>query len=137
MFQYFDYFRINMKRWFTFLLFMNFLLAGGGQYIHAGTNHTISFHHTVERKHHIKYAGQDHSTSIIEEAGVEEDYSGNDDVKGLSGVKNFTSKHSLLDKWYLTFPRQIITNSYNHFEIFGSSCGQSNPIYITQRVLRI
>ena len=125
-----------MKRWFTFLLFMNFLLVGGGQYIHAGTNHT-TLSHTIERKHHIKYASQDNSTSIIEEADVEEDSSANNDVKGLPCVKSFPLKYSLLDQWYLTFPRQIITVCYNHFEIFGSSCGQSNPIYITQRVLRI
>ena len=125
-----------MKQCFAFLLFMNFLLAGGGQYLHAGTNHTTSLH-TIERKHHIKYTSQDNTNSIIEEADVEEDYSGNNDIKGLPVVKSFSSKYSLLDQWYLTFPRQIITNSYNHFEIFGSSCGQSNPIYITQRVLRI
>ena len=125
-----------MKRWFAFLLFMNFLLVGGGQYLHAGTNHTTSLH-TIERKHHIKYTSQDNTNSIIEEADVEEDYSGNNDIKGLPVVKSFSSKYSLLDQWYLTFPRQIITDSYNHFEIFGSSCGQSNPIYITQRVLRI
>ncbi|MEO7978139.1 hypothetical protein [Flavobacterium sp.] len=125
-----------MKRWFAFLLFMNFLLVSGGQYIHAKTNHTASFHN-IERKHHIKYTSQDQTTSIIEEADVEEDYSGNNDVKGLPGVKSFSSRYSLLNQWYLTFPRQIITDSYNYFEIFGSSYGQSNPIYITQRVLRI
>lgn len=128
-----------MKRWFALMIFMNFLLLGGGQYVHAETHQKAPVH-SVDKKHRIKFTGQERNTSIIEDADVdsEEDFSGNDDVKkSLLSNKNFTSYYSLLDQWYLTFSRQIISVSCNHFEIFGSSCGQSNPIYITQRVLRI
>jgi len=127
-----------MKRWFALLIFMNFLLLGGGQYVHAETNQKAPVH-SVNKKHRIKFTSQERNTSIIEDADVdaEEDFSGNNDVKSLLSHKNFTSYYSLLDQWYLAFSRQTISVSCSHFEIFGSSCGQSNPIYITQRVLRI
>ncbi|MDR7211418.1 hypothetical protein [Flavobacterium piscis] len=125
-----------MKRLIVFLVFMNFLLLGGGQYIHAETHQNTPIH-SVNKKHCIKFTSQDQSTSIIEDVDIEEDCSGSDDHKDGLANKFFASHYSLLDQWYLTFSRQIIVDSYNHFEIFGSSCGQSNPIYITQRVLRI
>ena len=117
---------------------MNFLLFGGGQYIHAEILQNTPIH-SIDKNHRIKFTSQDRGNSIIENADVdaEEDFSGNNDLNQKLTNKDFTSHYNLLNQWYLTFSRQIIVESYNHFEIFGSSCGQSNPIYITQRVLRI
>ena len=125
-----------MRKLIVFLVFMNFLLLGGGQYLNAET-HQCS-HHYLEKRHHVKYTTQDQGCSIIEDADVDldEECLGNDLKDGLS-TKFFATHYSLLDSWYLTISRQIIVSSFNRFEIFGSSCGQSNPIYITQRVLRI
>ena len=124
-----------MRKLIVFLVFMNFLLLGGGQYLNAETHH--SSHHYLEKRHRVKYTTQDQGSSIIEDADVDldEECLGNDTLK--DGLKLFATTYSILDGWYLTISHQIVANSFNRFEIFGSSCGQSNPIYITQRVLRI
>jgi hypothetical protein len=125
-----------MRKLIVFLVFMNFLLLGGGQYLNAETHQ--GSHHYLEKRHRVKYTTQDQGSSIIEDADVDPDEEclGNDLKDGLSN-KFFATNYSLLDSWYLTISRQIVVSSFNRFEIFGSSCGQSNPIYITQRVLRI
>ncbi len=123
-----------MRKLIVFLVFMNFLLLGGGQYLNAETHQ--SSHHYLEKRHRVKFTTQDQGSSIIEDADVDLDEEClGDNLK--DGLKLFAASYSLVDSWYLTISRQIVANSFNRFEIFGSSCGQSNPIYITQRVLRI
>ncbi len=137
MYKYFAYFRSQMRKLIVFLVFMNFLLLGGGQYLNAETHQ--SSHHYLEKRHRVKFTSQDQGSSIIEDADVDldEECLGNDTLKDGLNSKFFATTYSLLDSWYLTISRQMVANSFNRFEIFGSSCGQSNPIYITQRVLRI
>ncbi|MBF4487322.1 hypothetical protein GIY83_01095 [Flavobacterium sp. SLB02] len=117
---------------------MNLLLLGGGQYLNAGTPKNFH-HHTLEKKHRVKFTNQDQGSSIIEDADVdlEEEYVGSDDLKDGLTNKLFATNYSLLDNWYLSFSSQTIVNDYNRFKIFAPFCGQSNPIYITQQVLRI
>ncbi|RZJ54303.1 MAG: hypothetical protein EOO44_05550 [Flavobacterium sp.] len=125
-----------MRKLVVFLVFMNFLLLGGGQYLNAETHQHP--HHNLERRHHVKFNTQEQGSSIIEDADLDldEEFLGNDLKNGLSN-KFFATNYSLIDNLYLTFSRQIVVNSYSLSEILGPSCGQSNPIYITQRVLRI
>lgn len=138
MFRYFAYFRTQMRKLIVFLVFMNLLLLGGGQYLNAGTPKNFH-HHTLEKKHRVKFTNQDQGSSIIEDADVdlEEEYVGSDDLKDGLTNKLFATNYSLLDNWYLSFSSQTIVNDYNRFKIFAPFCGQSNPIYITQQVLRI
>lgn len=124
-----------MRKLIVFLVFMNFLLLGGGQYLNAGTHH--SHQHAYEHKHRVKYTNQDQGSSIIEEADLDEEHQGGDTFKNKTVSKTFTANYSLLDNWYLTFSSQIIVNYHSHFKFFVPFCGNSNPIYITQRVLRI
>ncbi len=57
-----------MRKLIVFLVFMNLLLFGGGQYLNAGTPQ--NFHqHTLEKKHRVKFTNQDQGSSIIEDAG--------------------------------------------------------------------
>jgi len=135
LFQFFAYFRNQMRRLIVFLVFMNFLLLGGGQYLNAETHQNSRVHH-YEHKHRVKYTNQDQGSSIIEEADLDEEYSGGD-LKNDVVNKVFAANYSLLDNWYLTFSDQIIVNYHSHFKFFVPFCGNSNPIYITQRVLRI
>jgi len=125
-----------MRKLVVFLTFMNFLLLGGGQYLNAETH--LNSHHTLEKRHRVKFTNNEQGSSIIEDADLDldEEYFG-DDFKGGLSNKFFATNYSLIDSWYLTLSRQSAAKSSNHFDIFGSSCGQSNPIYITQRVLRI
>ncbi len=134
----FYYFRTQMRKLIVFLVFMNLLLFGGGQYLNAGTLHN-SHLHTFEKKHRVKFTNQDQGSSVIEDAAdidLEEEYLGGDLNDGLTN-KFYAANYSLLDSWYLTFSSQNAANDYNRFKIFVPFCGQSNPIYITQRVLRI
>ncbi|PXY39535.1 hypothetical protein DMB65_17085 [Flavobacterium cheongpyeongense] len=126
-----------MKRIIVFLAFMNFLLFGGGQYLSAGTHQNSD--HTYGHKHHIKYTNQEQGNSIIEEADLDldEEFSGDAASDGTSVSKIFTSNYSLLDGWYLSLSDRITVNYHRHFKFFVPFCGNSNPLYITQRVLRI
>lgn len=126
-----------MRKLIVFLVFMNFLLLGGGQYLNAGTPKNPHLHN-LEKKHRVKFTNQEQGSSIIEDADVdlEEEYLGSDDLDGLTN-KFFATNYSLLDKWYLSFSSQSIVNDYNRFKFFMPFCGNSNPIYITQQVLRI
>ena len=132
----FYYFRTQMRKLIVFLTFMNFLLLGGGQYLNAETH--LNSHHNLEKRHRVKFTNQDQGSSIIEDVDMDldEEFLGDNLKDGLSN-KFFAANYSLLDNWYLTLSRQNTAKTSNHFDIFGSSCGQSNPIYITQRVLRI
>ncbi|WP_166922045.1 hypothetical protein [Flavobacterium poyangense] len=126
-----------MRKLVVFLVFMNFLLLGGGQYLNAGTH--LNSHHNLEKRHRVKFTNQEQGSSIIEDADVDldEECLGNDTLKDGLTNKIFATNHSLVANLYLAFSRQIVVNSYSRFEILGPSCGQPNPIYITQRVLRI
>jgi len=127
-----------MRKLVVFLVFMNFLLLGGGQYLNAGTPKNPHLHN-LEKKHRVKFTNQDQGSSIIEDADVdlEEEYLGSDDLKDGLTNKFFAANYSLLDNWYLSFSCQTIVNDYNRFKFFVPFCGNSNPIYITQQVLRI
>jgi len=126
-----------MRKLIVFLVFMNFLLLGGGQYLNAETHQGP--HHNLEKRHRVKFTNQDQGNSVIEDADVDldEECLGNDTLKDGLLHKYFTANYSLVAKLYLTFSRQLVVNSYNRFEFLAPSCGESNPIYITQRVLRI
>ncbi|MDW8851908.1 hypothetical protein SD960_17535 [Flavobacterium sp. MMLR14_040] len=115
---------------------MNFLLLGGGQCLNAETY--LNSHHNLEKRHRVKFTNNEQGSSIIEDADIDldEEYFG-DNLKGGLSNKFFATNYSLLDNWYLTLSQQIAAKSSNYFDIFGSSRGLSNPIYITQRVLRI
>ena len=127
-----------MRKLIVSLVFMNLLLFGGGQYLNAGTPQNFR-HHTIEKKHRVKFTNQDQGSSIIEDADLdlEEEYLGSDTLTDGLTAKFFTANYSLLDNWYLTFSNQNAANDFNRFKIFVPNFGDSNPIYITQRVLRI
>lgn len=127
-----------MKRIILFFVFVNFLLLSGGQFLNASTIHN-SATHNLEKKHNVKITNQEQGNSIIEDADFdfEEDSLGKDGGNNKLTDKFFTENYSLLHGWYLTFSAQNLSNDANRFKIFVPLYGQSNPIYITQRVLRI
>jgi len=125
-----------MRKLIVFLVFMNMLLFGGGQYLNANTFGAHNHHHL--QKHRVKFTNQDRGSSIIEDADVdiEEDLLGGDDTNILTN-KYFTASHSLVDALYLALSDQSAANDSNRLKISVPFFGHSNPIYITQRVLRI
>ncbi|MBO9584016.1 MAG: hypothetical protein J7574_07645 [Flavobacterium sp.] len=124
-----------MRKLTVFLVFMNMLLFGGGQYLNANTFGAHNHHHL--QKHRVKFTNQDRGTSIIEDADVdlEEDLLGGDDVNTLTN-KFFTASYSLVDALYLALSDQSASN-VNRLKISTPVLRHSNPIYITQQVLRI
>ncbi|MCP2027770.1 hypothetical protein L1276_002930 [Flavobacterium sp. HSC-32F16] len=124
-----------MRKIIVFLVFMNLLLLGGGQYLNANT---FSHNHHLAQKHRVKFTNQDRGTSIIEDADIdlEEDLLGNDDADLLTN-KYFAASYSLVDTLYLALSDQSAANDSNRLKISTPFLGHSNPIYITQRVLRI
>ncbi|WP_345145827.1 hypothetical protein [Flavobacterium ginsengiterrae] len=125
-----------MRKLIVFLVFMNLLLFGGGQYLNANT---FSHNHHLQQKHRVKFTNQDRGTSIIEDAAdidLEEDLLGHDDVDLLTN-KFFAASFSLVDTLYLALSDQSASNDSNRLKISTPFLGYSNPIYITQRVLRI
>ncbi|KFF10662.1 hypothetical protein [Flavobacterium hydatis] len=127
-----------MKKIIVLFVYLSLLLLGGGQYLNAGT-HQNSSSHTLEKKHRVKFTNQDSGSSLIEDADfdIDEEHLGGDIKDGISD-RLFAGNYSLLDNWYLTLSCQsILDHHQNSFKIFTPFCGQSNPIYITQRVLRI
>lgn len=127
-----------MKKLFVLFAFLFLLLLGGGQYANAGTNQSAnSQSHTVEKKHRVKFTNQEPGTTIIEEADLDGDHSG-DNIDGTVLNKVFISNQSFLDSWYLAISCYSLLNQCNdNSKIFKPIYGQSNPIYITLRVLRI
>lgn len=128
-----------MRKLFVLFVYMFLLLSSGSQKAIAGTNkfsHDVS--PNVEKKHEVKLVAQDSGNFIIEEScmDVNEDFGG--DINDRIPNKIFTGNYSLLDNWYLALSSQLLLNHYQkNFKIFAPFCGQSNPIYITHRVLRI
>jgi hypothetical protein len=129
-----------MKKLVVLFVYMSLLLLGGGQYLNAGTHHNSHSSHSLENKHRVKFTNQDSGNSIIEDADldVDEEHLGGNDIKDDVSNKLFAGNNSLLDNWYLTISCQSILDHYQKYlKNFVPFCGQSNPIYITQRVLRI
>lgn len=129
-----------MKRLVILFACMFLLLLGGGRYIDAGIYQiSNSPSHSLEKKHRVKFTSQDTSNTLIEDADLDnnEDHPGGDLDGGITN-KLFIKNYSFLDSWYLALSSQsFLSNSQKNFKIFTPFCGQSNPIYIVQRVLRI
>ncbi|SCY67307.1 hypothetical protein [Flavobacterium anhuiense] len=126
-----------MRNLIVFLVFMNMLLFGGGQYLNANTFGPHNHHHL--QKHRVKFTNQDRGSSIIEDVAdvdIEEDFLGGDDTNLLTN-KYFTASYSLVDALYLALSDQSAANDSNRLKFSAPVFGHSNPIYITQRVLRI
>ena len=129
-----------MRKLIVLFVYLGLLLLGGGQYLNAGTHQkSNSSSHSLEKKHRVKFTNQDSGNSLIEDADIDidEEHLGGD-VKDEISDKLFAGNYSLLDNWYLTISCQSLLNHcQKNFKIFTPFCGQTNPIYITQRVLRI
>jgi hypothetical protein len=127
----------------VFFVYLCFHLLGGGSYLHADTPHNhIGYFLTsnLEENQHTKLSVADHHTVVIEYADLDldEEYGTSNDIKHGISNKFIDEKYRLIDSWYLPVSQWFISNYYyEHFKIFMPFCGNSAPIYITNRVLRI
>ncbi|MFV5692039.1 hypothetical protein ACM55K_08445 [Flavobacterium sp. LT1R49] len=118
-------------------------LLGGGSYLHAETNHNhVSYSSTpnLVKNQQVKLKNENQGSIVIEytDLDLDEEYSSGEDIKNGVSSKFFAGKDSLLNSWYLPVSQLSISNYYyKRFKIFMPFCGNSSPIYITNRVLRI
>ncbi|HSD06848.1 hypothetical protein [Flavobacterium sp.] len=129
-----------MKRVIGHILFLLFLLFGGGQFVHANTlSKNICEIPTWDfvTKHHVKIKTLDPGTVLIEDADMDldEEFHSSDNLNKTNFV---VSNHSLIDNWYLTFSSQFIFKDYTKNNVTSATpCGHSNPIYLEIGVFRI
>ncbi|MFV8370129.1 hypothetical protein [Flavobacterium sp. LB2R40] len=127
----------------VFFLYLCFHLLGGGNYVHAATHDSsISSALTSSsvKNGEVRFDNTNHSSSIIISADfeLEEECFSGENLKDKVSDNFFTNKIDLSRNWYLMFSCQPVLNYYTkNFKISSPFCGQSNPIYITQSVLRI
>ena len=127
----------------VFFVYLFFHLLGGGNSLYAGTHHNSDNGTAVSslaQKGPVKFTDTNHISTIIEDADLDldEECFSNNTVKTGGSNKYTDGKYSLSYKWYLTCSRTYILKDYGrHFKISPLFCGNSSPIYIRQRVLRI
>jgi len=127
-----------MKRVIGHILFLLFLLIGGGQFVHANTlSKNICEIPTWDfvTRHHVKVKTLDPGSVLIEDADVDLD----EELHSGDTNNNFVvSNQSLIDNWYLTFSSQFIFKDYTkNYTTLVTPCGHSNPIYLEIGVFRI
>nr|WP_315223834.1 hypothetical protein [uncultured Flavobacterium sp.] len=131
-----------MRRIVVFFVYFSFLLFCGGQYLNASIHPNKDFYsHHFGKKHHVKISTQEAGSSIIEEADLdlEEEFLNKDDVTNKTTREFFVVKYNSPEKWFPTFSPSFCLNDdyYKRLQFSLPYSGKTNPIYITQRVLRI
>jgi hypothetical protein len=132
-----DYMRIAV-----FFLFLFFHLLGGGNVVHAASHGTDSARHLqafFSNKNQVKSIKSVPNVMLLTAAefDLEEESTSKDSFESTNTAITYR-EHHLSHAWYLNFSCQSLRNHYyKNFKIFALSCGQSNPLYILQRVLRI
>ena len=127
----------------AFFVSLCFYLLSGGNNLHAGTSHARFSHSSASNPAYgtqeiLKKA--DHTIIIIDDADfdLDEEYFSSSNAKEGSSNKIFAGKYLLLKSRYSTkVPQYILNRSDNFFKISQAFCGNSSPIYIKNRSLRI
>ncbi|WP_316752906.1 hypothetical protein [Pedobacter gandavensis] len=127
-----------MKIVVFFVSLFTFLLCGG-HYLHAGTDQDrkdFPCNQRLAKSEQAKLTGAGLDMTVIEEGDLDldEEHFMAEDVP----CRNVHQQYYLLDTWYLTFyPLLSADYSHQHYQTFQPFSGNSSPIYIRQRVLRI
>ena len=120
----------------AFFAFLSFLLLGSKEYAYASINQGNKTHTSVQnftQKGQIKVVTEDHGITLLEE-----ECQSSNDVKERSGNHFFSGKYSLTNTLYCSTSKKFTLNYCENRTIFlPYLSGNYNPIYITQRVLRI
>lgn len=130
-------------RGFVFYIYLGLLLLCGGQTLYANTHHSLRQHSSprdLAKKPHTKLSNNDQNNTFFEDADidVEEESLGDHDADDAGTNQFVPVKYCLPDWLYLTSAELIVSNYYtNRFKIIPQICGDTSPLYITQRVLRI
>lgn len=138
----FFYFCSQMKQTVFILYFFTLLLTGGNKMqanLYKSTFVSISNCNLLSIEQY-QITILHHSNSLIEysDFDLDEEFSHCDNHEDAKTNKLFQVKHSLLAKWYLSYGDSL-ENPYYHNVFYNCEPirGQTTPIYITNKVLRI
>jgi hypothetical protein len=126
----------------VFFLYLFFHLLGGGNVDHAVSHGNVTasdLQAFLSNRSQVKAIKTVPIGTLLTTAefDLEEESSSSDSFK-VTNTSISDGKYHLLQVWYQRFSCQSLLNYYHqNCKIFSPSCGQSNPIYILQRVLRI
>jgi len=125
----------------VFYVYLSLLLFCGGYALYASTHYSHTGYSAARKavkKQRSKLAHSNQNNPVIDDAEIdldEDTVSGADD-QGQNKIA--TIKSTLPVTWYLTFCSSPLADHCNKpFKISVAVNGDSSPIYITQRVLRI
>lgn len=127
----------------SFLVYLSFLLLGGKGYASVSQNQNEKYLHSLQKITHndnIKLSDESQTITLIENISVdfEEEFHTDNDSKECSRTVFFTGKYSLINTLYAAHFHLSVLNYYNkNHEIVPHLQGNSCPIYLAQRVLRI
>lgn len=127
----------------VFYVYLSLLLLCGGYALYASTHYSHAWYSSARKavkRQHSKLAHGNQNNTLIDEAEIdldEDNLSGPDADKGGTD-KLFAGKYAITNRWYLSFSRPLISPYFQQsFIVSPTVNGDSSPIYITQRVLRI
>jgi len=127
----------------TFFAFLIFLLLGSKGYSSASMNQGKTSYASIQyftQKGQIKVVNEDHGITLIEDTDVdlEEECHSANDIKERNRNHFFSGKYSLINTLYCSSSKKFTLNyCEKRIKFLPYLCGNYNPIYITQRVLRI
>lgn len=127
----------------TFIIFLCFFLLGGGHHSNATNFHnhiSYSSSQNFSNNRLEKITNESDNFILIEESDIdlEEEYAKPNDFKNLNYNRITSEKFIFLNKWHsILYNHYIFNIPSKDSKNFPQLCGKSNPIYITQRVLRI
>ena len=130
-----------MKVAVIFLSLVLYLL-GGVNVVHAESQdaaNPVALHILIRNSNQVKVYQSVPTTFSITTAefDLEEECADNDTFKSSNPTIHH-SKDFFVQAWYIRVSAIVFVHSYRkNFKIFAPFCGQSNPIYIIQQVLRI
>lgn len=131
-----------MKQTVFIVYFLTLLLTGGNKMqanLHKNTFVSISNWNLPSiEQNQITILDQSYSLIVYSDCDLDEEFSHGDNHEDAKTNKSLQVKHSLLDKWHLSYGDSL-ENPYYHKFFYNCEPirGQSTPIYITNRVLRI
>lgn len=128
----------------VFFFYVLSLLPGGSSTLHAIVKNeqnscSLSIQNLTKNKP-LQFSNDDQTITLFDEIDLdlEEDYHSRDDANDGNKTILFSDKYNLSNRWYSSQAILFVLNYFNNrFETSPPFLGNSYPIYISQRVLRI
>lgn len=125
----------------VFYVYICLLLLCVGRPLYAGTHNTGNsgpYTSGPVRKPMVKTNLILHSDTLLDNADIDTDDDSSSDLDEDSGHDNFPSlKYNLVHAGYQICSFELLSIHYNKRKTLPPFCGNSAPIYIRQRVLRV